>query len=246
MKKFVKIKWRYLILIIPIIIIVSIVAYANDYYRAMPEVKIMLSSNDKIKYNDLSWIEYTAKNKPITKGLIIYPGGKVAPEAYAPLAAKIAESGLTVIIVPMPLNLAVLSPSKAEKVIEKYPQIKEWYIAGHSLGGVMAAQFAYNNQNKINGLILLAAYPQKRNNLSMSKVKVLSIYGTRDGFVGEDKIDASRKLLPESTKWISIQGGNHSQNGWYGFQKGDNKANITREEQQNIIRKSIIEFINNN
>ena len=190
MKFFIKNKWRYFLLIIPIIIII-IAVYSNDYYRAMPEAKIMLRSNDKVEYKGSPWIEYTAKNKIVTKGLIIYPGGKVAPQAYAPLAEKIAESGFTVVIVPMPLKLAVLSPNKAEKVIEKYPQIKQWYIAGHSLGGVMAAQFAYKNQDEINGLILLASYPQESNNLSSSALKVLSMYGTKDGFVSKDKIDDS-------------------------------------------------------
>jgi len=212
----------------------------------MPEAKIMLHSNDKVEYKGSPWIDYSAENKTITKGLIIYPGGKVEAEAYAPLAEKVAESGYTVVIVPMPLNLAVLSPNKAEKVIDKYPQIKQWYIAGHSLGGVMATQFAYKNQDKITGLILLASYPQNSNNLSTSKVKVLSIYGTNDGFVGKAKIDESKKLLPPNTKWIPIEGGNHSQNGWYGFQQGDNIASITRDEQQNIISKSIVEFMSNN
>ncbi|WP_298836774.1 alpha/beta family hydrolase [Clostridium sp.] len=246
MKLFIEKKWKYFLLLIPIIIIIVIVAYTNDYYRAMPEAQIMLHSNDKVEYKGSPWIEYTAKNKIITKGLIIYPGGKVAPQAYAPLAVKLAESGFKVVIVPMPLKLAVLSPNKAEKVIEKYPQIKQWYIAGHSLGGVMAAQFAYKNQDQINGLILLASYPQKSSNLSSSDIKVLSMYGTKDGFVGKHKIDDSKKLLPKSTKWIAIKGGNHSQNGWYGFQKGDNTATITRDEQQNIIAKFIVEFISEN
>ncbi|MCB2294347.1 alpha/beta hydrolase [Clostridium algoriphilum] len=72
------------------------------------------------------------------------------------------------------------------------------------------------------------------------------MYGTKYGFVGKDKIDESKKLLPTSTKWIPINGGNHSQNGWYGFQKGDNTATITRDEQQNIIGKSIVQFMSGN
>ena len=246
MKNLFKKKRKYFLLIIPAIIIIIIAGYSNDYYRAMPEAKNLLRSNDKVEYKGSTWIEYTSKKETITKGLIIYPGGKVEPAAYAPLAEKIAEEGFKVIIVPMPLNLAVLSPNKAEQVIEKYPRIKQWYIAGHSLGGVMAAQFTYKNQDKISGLILLAAYPQKSNNLSSSAVKVLSIYGSEDGLVGNDKINESKKLLPDSTKWISIHGGNHSQNGWYGYQKGDSIATITREEQQDIIDKSIVEFMNNN
>lgn len=235
-------RWMLLLLLVPIALII-IAVYASDYYRAMPEAQAMLASNDKVLYEGSPWIEYTPKGKTVTKGLILYPGGKVAPEAYAPLAEKVAESGFAAVVVPMPLNLAILSPDKAEKVMEKYPQIKQWYIGGHSLGGVMAAQFAYKHQDKINGLILLAAYPQKSNDLSAAKVRVLSLYGTKDGLVGKEKVDASRKLLPEDTKWIPVEGGNHAQNGWYGDQKGDQTASISREEQQKIVSAAIIEFM---
>lgn len=236
-------KWKYALLLVAIIAIFGVVFYVNDYYKAMPEAKNVLTSNKSEDFKAAPWVEYTSKSGSITKGLIIYPGGKVEPEAYAPLAKSISESGYKVVIVPMPLKLALLSPNKASKVIAEYPEIKEWYIGGHSLGGVMAAQYAYKNQDKIKGLILLASYPQSSNNLSSSDIKVLSIYGTRDGFVGKDKIDASRKLLPADTKWIPIDGGNHSQMGWYGFQKGDNAAHITREEQQKIVETSIIDFM---
>ena len=245
MKDFIKKKWKYIFILIPVVIAMAFLVYVNDYYKAMDEVEGIIKSNDKVEYKESPWTEYTFKEKNVTKWLIIYPGGKVESKAYAPLAQKISESGFKVVVVPMPFNLAVLGPNKAEKIIEKYPEIEEWYIAGHSLGGVMAAQYAYKNQDKIDGLILLASYPQESNNLSSSEVRVLSIYGTKDGFVSKDKIDKSKKQLPEETTWISIEGGNHSQMGWYGFQKGDNKASITREEQQDIIEKSIVVFMDN-
>ena len=242
MKIYFKKKWKSVFILLAILVLVMSI-YVNDYYKAMPEAQAVLHSNDKAEYRGTPWIEFTAKNKTIEKGLIIYPGGKVAPEAYAPLAEKIAEAGFKVVVTPMIFNLAVLSPNRAERVIEKYPDIKRWYIAGHSLGGVMAAQFAYKNQDVIDGLILLASYPQKSTNLSSSSIKVLSVYSTDDGFVGKDKIDASKKLLPSSTQWIPITGGNHSQMGWYGFQKGDKAAVITRNKQQDILYRAIVEFM---
>lgn len=242
MNKF-KWKWRYLFIVIPVILVMAFLIYSNDYYRAMPESKTLMVSSDIVDYSGSPWIEFSVKNQTAAKGFIFYPGGKVEEEAYAPLAEKVAESGYKAVIVPMPFKLAVFSPNKAAGVIEKYPEIKEWYIAGHSLGGVMAAQFTYKNQDKITGLILLASYPMDSNNLSSSKVKVLSIYGTNDGFVGKDTIDSSKKLLPETTKWLPVIGGNHSQCGWYGFQKGDKVASISREEQQNIISNAIVDFM---
>ena len=46
-----------------------------------------------------------------------------------------------------------------------------------------------------------------------------------------------------STVWKEIKGGNHSQFGYYGFQRGDNKAEITREKQQQEILAAILTFI---
>jgi hypothetical protein len=42
-------------------------------------------------------------------------------------------------------------------------------------------------------------------------------------------------LLPSSTAWTVIEGGNHSQFGWYGPQKGDNAASIAPEAQQDAV-----------
>jgi hypothetical protein len=241
-------KYKYVLVFLPIIILLIIITafflYVNNYYKAMPEVQGYLSRSDKIDFKDSPWIEYTAVNKDVAEGLIIYPGGKVDPSAYAPLAKKVAEAGYKTVVVPMPFNLAVFAPNKAEKVIAENPRIKKWYIAGHSLGGVMGASFASEHQTEISGVILLASYPQQSKDLSSSSVKVISIYGTKDGLVGQDKINSSKKLLPKDTIWLPIKGGNHSQMGWYGFQEGDNKADITREDQQNIVAGAIINFMN--
>jgi len=41
----------------------------------------------------------------------------VDPRAYAPAARALAEEGYLVVIVPMPLNLAVLAPGRAAEVM---------------------------------------------------------------------------------------------------------------------------------
>ena len=58
----------------------------------------------------------------------------------------------------MPLNFAMLSPNKAEKIIKENDDIKSWVIGGHSLGGVVAAKFAANDKN-VDGVVFLASYP---------------------------------------------------------------------------------------
>src|SRR5438270_500507 len=76
------------------------------------------------------------------------------------------------------------------------------------------------------GVVLWGSYPQASDDLSGSALAVVSISGTRDGLSTPAKIDASRPLLPPDTRWVVIDGGNHSQFGWYGPQGGDNPAGI--------------------
>ncbi|MBN2882364.1 MAG: hypothetical protein JXN10_02475, partial [Clostridia bacterium] len=42
---------------------------------------------------------------------------------------------------------------------------------------------------------------------------------------------------------LEITGGNHAYFGNYGEQKGDGTASISREEQQNITAKAVIDFM---
>jgi len=142
--------------------------------------------------------------------------------------------GYKVIIVPMPFNLAVLDWDEAMEVVKHHPEIKKWVIGGHSLGGVMASNFLYNKKpSNIKGLVFYASYPHKVD-FSKSDLKVLSIYGSKDSILDKSKLKNTKKLLPYETIYVEIQGGNHSQFGNYGFQKGDSKAEISRDKQQKI------------
>ena len=132
----------------------------------------------------------------------------------------------------MPFNLAVFNPSAAEAVIAAHPEIRRWAVGGHSLGGAMAANFAFTHPDAVQGLVLWAAYPAGNNSLADRQLAVVSIYGTADGLTTQAKVDASRPLLPHSTRYVAIEGGNHGQMGWYGPQSGDGVASISREAQQ--------------
>jgi hypothetical protein len=60
---------------------------------------------------------------------------------------------------------------------------------------------------------------------------VVSISGSKDGLATPDKIEASKKLLPASTKFVVIDGGDHAQFGDYGPQDGDNAATVSQADQ---------------
>ena len=107
----------------------------------------------------------------------------------------------------------------------------------------MAARFAYGHADEVQGLVLWAAYPDGSNDLSESHLAVTSIYGTLDGLATVDEIEASRSLLPPTTTWMAVEGGNHAQFGWYGPQSGDNPAAITREEQQQQVVQATLQLL---
>jgi pimeloyl-ACP methyl ester carboxylesterase len=126
----------------------------------------------------------------------------------------------------------VLGADRALEVMAAYPEIQHWVIGGHSLGGAMAARFAYQNPGAVQGLALWAAYPASSDDLSGQDVQVASISGSRDGLGTNEGVESTRGLLPASTQFTVIEGGNHAQFGWYGEQGGDNPAEISRSEQQ--------------
>jgi pimeloyl-ACP methyl ester carboxylesterase len=211
--------------------------------KPMPEALAALRSDNQVTIQKDHWLVFTPMDGQPETGFIIYPGGHVDYRAYAPAARAIAAKGYLVVIVPMPLNLAVMDPDEALKVLEAYPGIKNWAIGGHSLGGAMAAHFIFKNPKVVEGLILWASYSASNEDLSKLDIKVISISGTLDGLSTPEKIEDSRKRLPVDTTWIRIEGGNHAQFGWYGDQSGDNPASISRQEQQNQIISATIQFL---
>ncbi|MFK8795029.1 alpha/beta fold hydrolase [Planococcus plakortidis] len=189
------------------------------------------------------WYIYRAENAE--KGLILYPGAKVEPEAYGYLAQELSKQNITVAIPSVRLNLSILDVSKADEIIESDDSIK-WYVSGHSMGGAAAAMYADQHLNRVNGLILLGAYAASNDYLSESNLPVLSISGSEDGLSTPEKIKENSSNLPESTDFIEIPGGNHAYFGVYGSQSGDNEAQITVSEQQEIIVELIVDWLENN
>jgi alpha/beta superfamily hydrolase len=142
---------------------------------------------------------------------------------------KLAENGILCVLVHMPGNLAVLDVNAAEGIQEMYPEIKTWYIGGHSLGGAMAASYAAKHSDDFSGLILLGAYSTV--DLTDSGLAVLSVYGSRDGVLDKEKYEKYFFNLPDKAEEVVIEGGCHSYFGSYGMQEGDGTPTITREQQ---------------
>lgn len=183
----------------------------------------------------------------MNEGLIFYPGGLVEANAYIPLLTKISsEYQIAIFIKKMPLNLAILNSNGCEDILDEYQYISKWYIAGHSLGGVIAASYIYENPEIFKKLILLASYPMNKKPIHNLDIKVLSIIGSNDGLIKMDKITQNKSQLPQDTIFQIIVGGNHAQFGSYGIQSKDGIAKISETEQQILTAQAISSFLRGN
>jgi pimeloyl-ACP methyl ester carboxylesterase len=226
--------WRRIVLVALVVLAVVLAVgfvWLNDLADPTPEASAALAPDEAVTVTRDGAIVFQPA-EPATTGFIFYPGGRVAAEAYAPQMRDIAEAGYLAVITPMPFGLAVLAPDAADAVIADHPEIDRWVIGGHSLGGAMAAQYAAENADRIDGLALWAAYPAEGTDLSGADIMAASISGSNDGLATPDEIQASAARLPADTTFVEIAGGNHAQFGWYGEQGGDGEATIAPAEQQ--------------
>ena len=177
-------------------------------------------------------------------GIVFYPGGLVDYHAYLPLVTELSKKGIACFIAKMPLNFAFMDMDAAEKFLNMHPEITKWYLAGHSLGGAMAASYISKHPEDYKGLILLAAY--STHNLSNKNLNIISIRGSNDGVIKLNLYEKEKENLPEIGNGfteIIIHGGNHAQFGNYGEQKGDNQAEISAKEQQKITATEILHWM---
>jgi hypothetical protein len=239
-----KILKRVLIGIVAVVAVLAIAffAYTKDYYRASDLADSSLVSDEEVNVEKLDDGTYVFKPTNETNtGIIFYPGGKVEYSAYAPLLHELASRGVLCVLVKMPANLAILDSNAANGIKEDFPEVENWYLSGHSLGGACASMYLAKNGNDYKGLILLAAYSNK--DLKNSNLDVLCIYGSNDGVMKMDSYNDNKKNLPEDAKEVVIEGGIHSYFGSYGLQKGDGEPTITNEDQINSTVDAITEFV---
>lgn len=238
-------------MVIGIVSVLSVIAvivgacavYVNDYYHADLGAIAAFSPADAITKEvlDDGTIVYAPQNA--TAGFVFYPGGKVEHTAYTPLMQACAERGILCVLIEMPFRLAVLDVSAADGIAEQYPQIEDWYIGGHSLGGSMAASYLAEHTAEYEGLVLLGSYATA--DLSDTALKVLSMYGSEDTVLNSEKYAANKANLPDDFTEVVIDGGCHAYFGMYGAQDGDGTPTITNREQIVMTADAIAELINN-
>ncbi len=238
-------KRKIFIITTSIVLILAMIAgacaiYLGDYYRADEEaIGAFLSQGTTWKEEPDGTIVFEPEGA--TKGFIFYPGGKVEYTAYVPLMQACADNGILCILVEMPFNLAVFDIHAATGIQKEYPEIEEWYIGGHSLGGSMAAAHLSDHAEDYEGLILLGSYSTA--DLSDTDLAVLSVFGSEDRVMNREKYEECKSNLPSDLTEFIINGGCHAYFGMYGTQDGDGTPKITNREQIRLTAKKIVSIM---
>ena len=165
--------------------------YVSDCYRATDAALACLdeAGGPKVRSVDQT---LCVETPGATTALAFYPGGKVQAEAYMPLLRRIARDGADCYLVKMPFNLAVFGVNRVEGVMAAHPHDR-WLLAGHSLGGAMAARWAAAHPGRLDGLVLLAAYPDRP---LPEDLPVLVLYGSEDGVLNRSNLENRLPFCP--------------------------------------------------
>lgn len=209
---------------------------ANEAAPA-PDAVAALRSDARVSVEDAEFIVFRPADAAPTTGLILYPGAGCDVRGYAPVLRRLADRGYLVVAVPMPLNMAIFGINRADDVRAAFPDVERWVLAGHSMGGAMAATYANNHPDDLAGLIIWDSRPAASDTLVDLQYPVWHIHrATADGRPPE-KFEKYRNLFPATSTWVPLPGGIHMQFGSFvgGTYKEEWTATITPEVQQDLV-----------
>ena len=226
------------LLISLVLIAGSLLVYLLPYAHAEESALTCLAGTETVTVAEMEHGYYFDGPGEET-AILFVPGAKVDARAYAPLLVRLAEGGADCFLFEPPFHMAFTAAPAAEEALSECPH-EHWYAAGHSLGGVTASRYAIDHTSDFDGMILLAAYPNKS---VPDGLTACSIYGSLDTRLDQEAYTSNRQNFPADFEEVVLDGGNHAQFGDYGPQKGDSPATISPEEQQKKTAAVILAFL---
>lgn len=212
-------------------------------YQAHDLPKDTLTTTNTVEVSEADdFIAFKAKTSH-RQTVLFFPGALVDPNAYASLARHLAEEGYSTYIIKMPWRMASYGYKTIDALFDLTDTSKQYVLCGHSQGGKMAAQFVYENPNKLAGLILIGTSHPREIDLSTIRIPVMKLCASNDDLASLDEVDRNKRKLPADTDFVLIKGGNHAQFGYYGMQLSDDNATISRVEQQQLTEQAILRFL---
>jgi pimeloyl-ACP methyl ester carboxylesterase len=230
------------------LVVLPIAAFLMFRAQGLPPDTWSASESLSIDDNN-EYIRFDAPQAGNADRVIVLPGCPVEAEAYAPLARGLAIRGLTAIVVKIPYRCAPF-PTHVAALHARVLQVLAtcssclWTIAGHSRGARHALEAVAAMPNRFARLVLMGSTHPRERDFSRLSIPVLKIEASNDGVAPREASAANRRLLPAATRWNVIEGGNHAQFAYYGWQLFDGAATIAREQQHDEAVAAVLSFIN--
>jgi len=206
-----------------------------------------LSSDATVSVERSDVLRFVPRGRVRSVGLVWVAGCLVSPDAYAPLGHAVAAQGYPVVVYGLPWRCTPWPPQRARADAEIRRHLSSappdrWVLGGHSKGAVFVSSVAATPPASLRGVIIAGSTHPRDVDLSHSRLAISKIVATMDGIAPLDVSGspARRRLLPPDATWHRIEGGNHSQFGWYGTQLGDGTARITREQQHTEVLAAVL------
>lgn len=242
-------RWRQAFGVVGVVVFVAwiaLMAWLRPFPAVEPALAAMESGPTVTVVESPTQIVMAPPSGESTTGVVFQPGAKVEARAYAAVLRPLAEAGYTVVIPKQPLGIAFLATNAFESARDANPQITDWFVGGHSLGGTVAAMDAEAHsadaKSPVKGLILYASYPASDMSSTLS-AKVLSVSGTKDGLATPADIEASRANLPKDAIFTPIDGAVHAFFGDYGPQPGDGTPTVSHDSARQLIQRNTLIFL---
>jgi len=220
-------------------LLVTIVSFLTWFHIVLPADRGAMDAffaNEEISVVAENGLILATPTGPSTnQGLVFYPGAKVDPYAYLPTFEGLIAQGLTVVVVEPLFNMALFDTTPLSGATSLAPGITQWFVGGHSLGGVRACMVA--DDPAVSGVVLMASFCA--NDLSQTDLTILQLFGDKDGLIDPVAVAEASALLPISNVEYTLAGANHASFGAYGPQGGDGIATANRSEVFAMIQATI-------
>ena len=96
----------------------------------------------------------------------------------------------------------------------------------------MAARFALEEPEALDGLVLMGAYSAEGDDLSALELPTLVLGAERDALAALAEVEAGLRRLPPGAEFALVPGAVHSFFGRYGPQRGDGTPTVSRAEAE--------------
>jgi pimeloyl-ACP methyl ester carboxylesterase len=174
-------------------------------------------------------------------GIMIMHGALILPKSYTKSAAYFASRGYTVYL-PKGLGRMSIAAVNSSAIRADQMNVKQWFLIGHSMGGMAVLEIAATHNLQIAAVALWAT--SMPSDYSKLDIPILFIWGDADGLLPAERFINAQHNLPNTVEYVTLKGANHKNFALYSHQFFDGEASIDWAQQINFANETTHAFFN--